>query len=388
MTMSTLSEMKTQNKAITATEAVAKAVKLSRVDVVPIYPITPQTAITEYIAEYIANEDLDLEYIHAESEHSAMSIAIGASAVGSRAFTATSSQGLLYMDEMVHWAAGARLPIVMAYVNRAIAPPWNIQTDHQDSISIRDSGWVQFYVESNQEAIDTVIQAFKIAEAVNLPVMVCLDGIILSHIVEPVQIPTQEKVDEFLPNPKRNGFVDNYNPGHVWGAQYGEFYMQNKQMLDQAMSSSREVILNTSKDFSNLFGRDHGDLLDLYKCKEADEIILTLGSAVSPARYIIDQLREEGRDIGLAKLRVLRPFPVNQIKEVCSEVAKVTVIERDASYGLGGVLANELKAALYELQNPPEIHGYIAGRGGQDITTQDLRNMLDRRNKQEKWYIK
>lgn len=377
-----------QVKTLTGTGAIAYGAKLSRVEVIPIYPITPQTEITEHLANFIADEELDAQYIHAESEHSAMTAAIGAASVGARTFTASSSQGLAYMNEMIHWAAGARLPIVMACGNRSLAPPWNLQTDHQDTISLRDTGWIQLYVENNQEALDTTIQAFRIAQEAELPVMVNFDGLELAYTYEPVQIPLQELVDEFLPEPPVSGLIDLANPRAYGAPQSPEYYMRNRILLAEAVEKAADIIERTSKEYARCLGRSYGGVIDVYKCGNADKIILTLGTIASTSRYVVAKLREKGRKIGLVKLRAFRPFPIDRLREVAKDIDTIVVIERDYSYGCGGVIADELKSKLYDLPNQPEVHSYIAGRGGKGVEVEHIMDMATRAAKdKEEWYI-
>ncbi len=293
---------------IEGTHAASYAVELSRVQVIAAYPITPQTGVVEALSEIVSRGELDAKFIKVESEHSAMACCIGASISGARAFTATSSQGLALMHELLHWASGSRLPIVMVNVNRAMAPPWSIYVDHNDSLSQRDTGWLQFYAESNQEVLDTVLQAYKIAETVDLPVMINLDAFVLSHTSEPVAIPKQKFVDEFLSARKALFKIDPAKP-HAFGALIGpDAYMEMRYKLFQAMEDSREVIRKVDREFAEKFGRAYGGLVEEYCTEGAEVVLLTSATAVSTARIAVDEMRSLGFPVGLVKLRDLPAF--------------------------------------------------------------------------------
>ena len=364
-----------QKVVITGNYAAAHAARLARVKVVAAYPITPQTAAIEKLAEFIAKGELDSEYIKVESEHSAMAACIGASALGVRVFTATSSQGLLYMHEMLHWASGSRLPVVMAEVNRAVAPPWSIWADHTDSISQRDTGWMQFYCEDNQEVLDTLIQAYKIAEdeRVLLPAMVCYDGFELSHTAMPVEIPDQKDVDAFLgPYNVRNALIDLEKPlthgSMVDPGQYTEF----RYLIQEAMNSARTVAKEVATEFSEIFGRVYEPQIQLYKCRDVEVVILAMGSVSSETKEAVDRLRKEKLAVGAAKVRVFRPFPKEALRELSKRVKALVIIDRDVSFGMEGALFTEVKSALYHLNERPLILGFIAGLGGRDIRVRDI----------------
>jgi 2-oxoisovalerate ferredoxin oxidoreductase alpha subunit len=364
-----------QNIVANGNYAAAYAVKLSRVKVVAAYPITPQTAVVEKIAEFVAKGEMNAEYIKVESEHSAMSACIGASAAGARTFTATSSQGLLYMHEMLHWASGSRLPVVMAQVNRAIAPPWSIWTDHNDSISQRDTGWIQFYCENNQDILDTLIQAYKIAEdtRVLLPAMVCYDGFELSHTSMPLELPDQREVDGFLkPYEVEHALIDMEKPSTHGNLVSPELYMEFRHLIQKAMESAKHVIDETASEFSRHFGRNYESLIQCYKCRDIDVAIVSMGSTASEAEEAVDRLRKERLPVGAVKLRVFRPFPVELFQELGKRVKAFVVIDRDISFGMEGVVFTELKSALYHLEEQPLVLGFIAGLGGRDIRIRDL----------------
>jgi pyruvate ferredoxin oxidoreductase alpha subunit len=362
-------------KVITSNQAVAEAVKLAKPDVIPVYPITPQTTISEYLAQYVADGDIDSEYICVESEHSALSASVGASGAGVRVFTATSSQGLMLMHEIIFAAAGMRLPIVMANANRAISAPINIWNDQQDSIAQRDSGWIQLYVENAQEALDTVLQAYKIAENedILLPVMVCLDGFYLTHTVEPVEIPDQENVDKFLP--KYHGkysFLDPKQPTSVGTLADTEHYMEIRYQIEGAMEKAIDVITEVDTQFKDGFGRGYG-LIDAYKCEDADVVLMAMGSICTTLRYTVDQYREKGEKIGLLKIKSYRPFPVEEIKEALKNVQRVGILDKNIAFGIGGALYTDIKA-----KTDIEAYNFIVGLGGRDINPKEVDEIIEK----------
>ena len=355
--------------------AAAYAVKLANAKVIAAYPITPQTSIIEKIAEFIAKGDMRAEYIKVESEHSAMSACIGASAAGVRTFTATSSQGLLYMHEMLHWASGSRLPIVMAQVNRAIAPPWTVWTDQNDSISQRDTGWIQFYCESNQDILDALIQAYKVAEdhRVMLPAMVCFDGFELSHTSMPLELPDQRDVYEFLePYNEEHALIDLKRPSTHGSMVSPELYMEFRYLIQKAMENAKLVINETVSDFARKFGRNYESQIQCYKCRDIEVAIVSMGAISSEAKEAVDRLRKEKLPVGAIKLRVFRPFPLEAFQEMGKRVKAFVVIDRDISFGMEGALFTELKSALYHLEEKPLVLGFIAGLGGRDVRIRDL----------------
>ncbi len=361
---------------IEGTHAASYAVKLARVQVIAAYPITPQTSVVEKLSEIISDGELNAKFIRVESEHSAMACCIGSSISGARAFTATSSQGLALMHELLHWAAGSRLPIVMVNVNRAMAPPWSIYVDHNDSLSQRDTGWLQFYAESNQEVMDTVLQAYKIAEAVLLPVMINLDAFVLSHTSEPVAIPKQEFVDEFLPARNASFKIDTADP-KAFGALIGpEAYMEMRYKLFQAMEDARGIIREVDSEFAGKFGRSYGGLVEEYRTEDAEIVLIVSATAVSTARIAVDELRSMGFPVGLMKLRAFRPFPVDEIRSLAQRVRKIGVMDRDISFGATGIIYQETKAVLYNASVTPALFGFIAGLGGRDITPETVKEML------------
>lgn len=361
-------------KVMTATEAISEAVKLAKPKVIPVYPITPMTTVAEHIADYVANGELDTEYIRVESEHSAMSAAIGASSTGVRTFTATSSQGLMYMHEVLFAAAGMRAPIVLADANRAISAPLCIWNDQQDSIAQRDSGWIQLYAEDGQEALDMVLAGFKVAENedVLLPVMVTIDGFIITHTNEVVDIPDQEQVDKFLPDyvPKYS-YLDPEKPVTVGSFSDPRFYMEARHAMQVAMDKSVDVFEDTFKDFEEIFGRHH-DLIDTYRCEDADIIFVALGSVCSTLRVVIDEMRESGEKVGLVKILSYRPFPGEKINEAVKNASKLAVLDKDISFGVGGALYEDMKTNVDK-----EMYNFIIGLGGKDITPSTLYEILE-----------
>jgi 2-oxoisovalerate ferredoxin oxidoreductase alpha subunit len=374
----------------TGNRIAAKAAVMAKPEVVAAYPITPQTTLVEAIAEYVARGEYKGEYICVESEHSAMSACIGASAAGSRTFTATSSHGLLLMHEMLHWAALARLPVVMCNINRVIGPGWNIWVDENDSISQRDNGWIQFYCSSNQEIFDTVIQAFKLAEheKIILPVMVNLNAFILSHTSMPAEIPEQRIVDEFLEEyiPKWKLDIDNPTTfGNIIGPAH---YFKVRRAMQDAQLNAKKLIPQVAKEWKKSSGYFHGDLLEYYKCEDAEHILLSMGAIGAESKTAIDELQKEGQKIGLARVRVIRPFPTEEIIAL-GKRADLIVVDRNISVGLEGVLFNETKAALYG-ESDAKVTGYIAGLGGKDVTYKDIKTMcmkaMKGKAKEQEWY--
>ena len=350
---------------MTSNKAVAEAVRLAKPQVIPVYPITPQTTISEYLAQYVADQKIDAKYVKVESEHSAISAAVGASATGVRVFTATSSQGLMLMHEILFAAAGMRTPFVLADANRAISAPLNIWNDQQDSIAQRDAGWLQIYVENAQEALDTTLMAYKISEnpKVLLPSMVCLDGFILTHTVEPVEIPDQEPVDEFLPPYNaQHAYLDPKDPMSIGNLADPDYYLEARHDMQVAMENSLEVIQQTCDEFAEIFGRKYG-LVEPYKTEDAEIILVAMGSLCSTIRVIVDQLREKGEKVGLLKIRAYRPFPVEAIDEAVKNCEKLAVIDKNVTFGIGGALYTDIKAKIHK-----EAYGFIAGLGGRDIT--------------------
>ncbi len=359
----------------TGNKAVAEAVRQARPDVVAAYPITPQTEIVETIAEYVASGRLASQYIPVESEHSAMAACIGASIGGGRSFTATSSQGLAYMHEMTNWAAGARLPIVMANVGRSLAPGWNIWAEHTDAMQERDTGWLQVFVSTVQEAYDTTLMAFRIAEHsdVLLPVMVNLDGFTLSHIMQPLE--TVEPGD-FIPPFNLPDAVDPQNPGGYGTLTRPADHFQFRWEIERSMRDAVAVIRETQKDFSERFGREYG-FVEEYLCDDADVVVISMGTLGKEAEVAVDRLRREGIAAGSIRLRWFRPFP-----ELALAGKEVVVIDRDYSFGFGGVLAHSVRS-----KNLVDVYSVIAGLGGQEVTYDDIADFVrNRRIGEEFWF--
>jgi len=363
-------------KVIMGNHAVSYGAKLARAQVIAAYPITPQTQIVEMLSEFCANGLLDAKFIKVESEHSVMAACIGASSAGARAFTATSGHGLALMHEMLHWAAGARLPIVMANVNRAMGPGWSIWTEQTDSLAQRDTGWLQFYCESNQEVLDSVIQAFKIAEQVLLPTMLVLDAFVLSHTQEPVDIPDQELVDSYLPPYRAQYKLDTRDPHAFNGLVTPAHYMELRYKMQKAMEEAVEVARQVDEEFREVFGRSYG-LVEKYRLEDAEVVLATSATITSTARVAVDELREEGHKIGLLKVRMFRPFPAQDVREALAGARKVAVIDRNISFGHGGIFAEEIKSALYSGAHRPPIFGFIIGLGGRDVTPASIRGIAE-----------
>lgn len=361
-------------KVITGNHAVSYGAMLSRVQVISAYPITPQTQVVELLSEFCANGTLKAKFIKVESEHSAMAALIGAAYAGARAFTATSAHGLALMHEMLHWTAGARLPIVMANINRAMGTPWSVWTDQNDSLSQRDTGWMQIYCESNQEVLDSVICAYKVAERVLLPAMLVLDAFVLSHTAEPVEIPDQELVDKYLP-PYRPKYKLDVNEPHAFGGLTPpDFYMELRFKIQQAMEEAIKEWGHADAEFYGIFGRRYG-LIEPYRLDDAELILVTSGTVTSTARVVIDELREKGKRVGLLKIRLFRPFPAEVIRQALSGARKVAVIDRNISFGAGGIFAQEIKASFHNHLKLP-VFGFIAGLGGRDITPETLHKII------------
>jgi pyruvate/2-oxoacid:ferredoxin oxidoreductase alpha subunit len=361
---------------IEGSHAVSYGAMLSRVQVISAYPITPQTHIVEKLAELCANGELQAKFIKVESEHSAMASCIGASMAGARAFTATSSQGLALMHELLHWASGARVPVVMANVNRTLAAPWNIWCDQNDSLSQRDTGWIQFYCESSQEVVDTVIQAFKISEIVSLPSMIVLDAFYLSHTFETVDLPDMERVDQFLPPYHPKYKLDPKVPRTIGSLTPPELLTEMRFRTQQAMEEAKSVILRTDEEYCRIFGRRYG-LVETYRCDDPDLVLVTSGTVSSTCREVVDRFRSEGKAIGLLKIRTFRPFPSEEVTKALKGVSKVAVIDRNISYGVGGIFAAELKTAICSEEHRPRVFSYITGLGGRDITEATLSQVIE-----------
>ncbi len=366
-------------KVMVGNHAVAWGVRLARVEVISAYPITPQTQVVEKLSEMCADGTLPARFIKVESEHSAMAAVIGASATGVRAFTASSSHGLLYMHEMLHWAGGGRLPIVMADINRAVGPGWNIWTDQNDSLSQRDTGWVQLYCETNQEVLDTTVMAFKLAEQLNVPVMLMLDGFYLSHTAEPVDVPDQELVDRFLPKRVASYKLDVDSP-HAFGALVRpDAYMEMRWLQQDALNKVPQALEAIEKDWLRMFGRSYG-AVEAYRAEGAELLLVTSGTVTSTARPVVDARRAAGEAVGLLKVKMFRPFPTAQLRDALRGVPRVAVLDRNVSPGHGGIFAEELRSALYDLPDAerPELFGFVLGLGGRDVTPAVIDDVIEK----------
>ena len=359
--------------------AISEAVKLANADVIAAYPITPQTHIVEHLADLVANGELNAEYIPVESEHSAMSACLGSSATGARTFTATAGQGLELMHEVVYVASAMRLPIVMAVANRALSSPLSVWGDHSDVMAVRDTGWIQIFVENGQEAIDNTIIAFKIAEdhRVLLPVMIHLDGFHLSHMVEPVVFPEQSAVNAFLPP---NNFPLPLDPAKP--VQMGDFappavFTEAKWAQEMNLEKSKEVILEVWKDFAKKFGRQYNPV-ECYRCDDCDTLLMTMGSFSETAMMAIDRLREAGQKVGLFRIRLWRPFPYAELRQTVKNARTLIILDRAISLGQEGPVATEVKNALYPLEKRPKVVGFVGGMGGRDISPADFENIIKR----------
>jgi 2-oxoisovalerate ferredoxin oxidoreductase alpha subunit len=368
----------------------AKAAVMAQPEVVAAYPITPQTTLVEGIAKYYETGEFKGEYICVESEHSAMAACIGASATGVRTFTGTSSHGLLLMHEMLHWAALARLPVIMCNINRVVGPGWNIWADENDSISQRDTGWIQFYCSSNQEIFDTVIQSFKLGEhkKVSLPVMINYNAFILSHTSMPVNVPDQKEIDDFLPKRKPVWNLDVNNPITFGNIILPPEYEKIRKEMQDSQENAKKIIKDISNEWKNKFNRDHGDLLEYYNCEDSDYILLSMGAIGAESKVAINNLRKKGLKIGLARVRTFRPFPKDEILKL-SKKSDLIVIDRNISVGMEGALFTEVKASIFG-KSDSKVYGYISGLGGKDVTFQDIEKMCEKvingKAKDLEWY--
>jgi len=381
--------IKASTQMLDGNHAAAEGVRLSRAQVIAAYPITPQSPVTEKLSEFVERRELDAQYIAVESEHSALAACTSASIVGARTFTATSSHGLAYMHEMLHWAAGARLPVVLACVNRAIGAPWNVLNDQQDSISQRDTGWIQIYARNNQEVLDSIIQAYKIAESVYVPVMVCYDGFVLSHTEMPVNVPSQEDVDRFLPpydphtivdpdKPRNYNLVTLANPRVNVEGVVCHGYMELRYLLQEALQNAREIIVRTGGEFGKVFGRSYANVVWEYRLDDADLVMVAMGSLAMEATVAADMLREAGHRAGLLGLRVFRPFPKADVVKVLEKARLVVVFDKNISYGMEGATCSDIKSAIYGGSVRATVRNFIVGLGGRDIKARELVEAVNR----------
>lgn len=361
---------------LTGNHAAAYGVRLARPQVVAAYPITPQSPIYEKLSEWDGQGVLGGRMMRVESEHSAMAACISASLTGVRTFTATASQGLALMHELLHFASGMRVPIVMVNVNRSLAGPWSFWSEQTDSLSQRDTGWLQFYVADNQEALDTVIQAFKISETVFLPTMVVLEAFYISHFMEPVEVPDQRSIDEFLPPFEPAFRLDTNNPASfcqvVTQSQYAKFRIQRHMAMEDAL----EVAEDVDKEYKQRFGRGYG-LLECYRLKDAETVLVTAATIGSTAKVAIDALREEGKKVGMVRIRLFRPFPKVKLIESLKHAKKIAVIDRNLSPGQEGVFCEELKSTLYSSTDGIPVFGFVLGLGGTNVSPSHIKKVFD-----------
>jgi pyruvate/2-oxoacid:ferredoxin oxidoreductase alpha subunit len=367
-------------RVLEGSHAVSRAVELARVQVISAYPITPQTHIVERLAELVADGVLDARFLRVESEHSAMAAVIGAASTGVRSFTASSSQGLALMHELLHWAAGARLPIVMAEVNRALAPGWNIWTDQTDSLAQRDTGWLQLYCEDAQEVLDTILVAYKLAERVSLPVMVVLDAFFLSHTYEPVDVPDQQEVDAFLPPWKPTEYLDPTEPKAFSQLSPPDYYMEFRHKIQLAMEEAVGAFTEIDAEFGRRFGRSYGacEVVPATEGSPAPLALVTTGTVTGTARVAVAELQERGTRVDLIKLKLFRPFPQAEIRKILGPYERVAVVDRNLSFGAGGIFAQEIQAALANLHTRPVVYPFVAGLGGRDITSDTIATVVER----------
>ncbi|KAF0208669.1 MAG: transketolase C-terminal domain-containing protein [Actinomycetota bacterium] len=371
-------------KVITGNEAAATAAKLARVQVIAAYPITPQSPVVETLSAWVESGELPAEFVTVESEHSALTVCITASTVGARVFTATSANGLAYMNEQVWWAAGARLPIVMCIANRAMAAPWNVLNDQQDSMSERDAGWIQLYCRDNQEILDTTIQAYRIAERLNVPVMVCYDGFLLSHTVMPVDVPSAEEIDAFLPprtaplqlvdanDPRNIGPVTLADPRADADGVVRPGYMEFRALHHGALLEALDVIPEVDAEYGAAVGRSWGGLTWEYQLADADVALVAAGSLTTQLTLAVEALRAEGVKVGVLGIRAYRPFPAAELRARLAGKQLAVVFDKALSYGYEGPIAGDLKAALFTAENSPVVFGCVCGIGGRDVSPENL----------------
>ena len=361
-------------------EAAAWGALLSRAEVIPAYPITPQTELISYIATFIAEGKMKAQYIKVEGEHTAMAAAVGASTAGARVFTASASQGIAFMEEALWMPAGRRLPIVMCLVNRSLAPLGGLRPDHNDSLMQRDNGWIQLYCEDSQEVLDTILMAYRIGEdrRVYLPVAPCYDGYFVSATATPTTVPDQAEVDDFLPPYEHEMYSlmpESYRPIPFYRP-----IAESRFEVQQAHERAKEVIEEVDREYSRRFGRGYDGLLEEYECEDVDAVLMTMGSMTGTVRDVVDEMQAEGRRIGLLKLRVFRPFPTEELQELARKYRAVGVVDRNTSYGSagGGIVSMEVARALYPLDERPLLANFHVGLGGSDVTMRQIRYMADK----------
>lgn len=364
---------------VSGDEAVALAIRQAKPHVIAAYPITPQTIVVERLADYVEDGSLNSEYMYVESEHSAISAVIGSAAMGARSFTATSSQGLLYMVEGLHYASGSRFPIVMMNANRSVAAPWSIYGDQRDSLSQLESGWIQLYVENVQEAYDTMLQAYKIAEhpEVMLPVMVNLDGFILTHTYEPLVLAEQEKVDRYIPYVTYANKMDLEDPVNTCITAGPGYNTEFRFQQHEATVKAAELVESSDREFEESFGRSYHGMVEAYRCEDAEAILVTIGSVTGTARVVADAYRAAGKKVGVLKLRCIRPFPTEQAAKAVKNAKAVGVLERDISFGFEGAVFSDFNSALKQQQVSVPAYNYVGGLGGRSISKEDIGGIFD-----------
>ncbi|PTD94568.1 pyruvate ferredoxin oxidoreductase [archaeon SCG-AAA382B04] len=375
--------MSNQEEVMEGSHAVAHAIKGADPEVIAAYPITPQTHIVEKLSQFVADGELDSEYVKVESEFSAMSSCVGSSATGARTYTATSSQGLLLMNEVLYNASGLRLPIVMGVANRALGAPINIWNDHSDSIGVRDAGWIQLYAETNQEALDMSIQAYEIAENqdVMLPTMVCMDGYILTHTYEPVSIPEREEIQDFLSPYEPEHKLDPENPETFGTVGFPRDYTEFRYQQFDAMDNATDVIKQVFDEYSDKFGREQRGLIEEYRTEDADIVLISLGSIMGVVKETVDSLREEGKKIGAIKVRAFRPSPAQELIEAIKGSDVIAVLDKNVSIGKKGALFTELKDELYSSDVNPLAKNFIVGLGGRDVPEDSVKKIAKKAEK-------
>lgn len=361
---------------IEGTHAASYGAKLARVQVISAYPITPSSGVVEKLSEMCASGDLPARFIKVESEHSAMASLIGASAAGARTFTGTSSQGLALMHELLHWAAGGRLPIVFVNVNRSMGPPWTVYADQIDSLSQRDTGLMQIYCESNQDLLDMILISFKVCEKVLMPCLLNMDAFFLSHTSEPVHLPDQADVDKFLPPYKAQFKLDPKDPHTFGGFGPQPIYYEFRQKMHWAQEQAKQEFKQAGREYAEFTGRAY-DLVDPVQCEDAEVVLVCSGTAASTARIAVQEFRKKGVKLGLLKFLVFRPFPLEDVRAILGPVPKVAVVDRNISFGASGIFYQEIKAALYNHEKRPPVFGYIAGIGGRDITPKTFEEIVN-----------
>lgn len=365
-------------KVLTGNFAAAYGATAAKVKVIAAYPITPQTTIVEILSEIVADGQLNAEFIKVESEHSALAATIGAQATGVRTFTATSAQGLALMHELIHWAARGRLPIVMANVNRAMAPGWSIWADTTDSMSQRDTGWMQVYCEDNQEVFDTILMSYKIGEHTDvlLPTLVNLDAFFLSHTSQVVDLYEESKIDAFMPEYNPEYKLDIEDPRSFGALTSPEHYYEFSVQMQQSQIKAKSIIRDVGKSFGDTFG-NYYDLYEAYHCEDAEMILVTYGTIAGTAKETVDRMRENGKKVGILKIRYFRPFPDEEISPILLKAKKVGVVDRSISFGHEGGFFTETKASLYGANQYIPMYGFIAGLGGRDVSMRNIESMFD-----------